>query len=31
VAKAGRALVFGFGMINVDRGLGSGAAVLEAA
>ena len=31
VAKAGRALVSGFGMINFDRGLGSGAAVLEAA
>lgn len=31
VARAGRALVSGFGMINFDRGLGSGAAVLEAA
>jgi len=31
VAGARRALVSGFGMINFDRGLGSGAAVLEAA
>jgi acetyl-CoA acetyltransferase len=31
VARARRALVSGFGMINFDRGLGSGAAVLEAA
>lgn len=31
VAGAKRALVSGFGMINFDRGLGSGAAVLEAA
>ncbi|MFN4100030.1 MAG: thiolase family protein [Pararhodobacter sp.] len=31
VAQARRALVSGFGMINFDRGLGSGAAVLEAA
>lgn len=30
VAGARRALVSGFGMINFDRGLGSGAAVLEA-
>lgn len=31
VAGARRALVSGFGMINFDRGLGSGAVVLEAA
>jgi acetyl-CoA acetyltransferase len=31
VARARRALVSGFGMIVFDRGLGSGAAVLEAA
>jgi hypothetical protein len=31
VAGARRALVSGFGMIAFDRGLGSGAAVLEAA
>jgi acetyl-CoA acetyltransferase len=31
VAKARRALVSGFGMINFDRGLASGAAILEAA
>ncbi len=31
VRKARRALVSGFGMINFDRGLGSAAAVLEAA
>ncbi len=31
VKEAKRALVSGFGMINFDRGLGSGAAILEAA
>ena len=31
VAKAQRALVSGFGMISFDRGLGSGALILEAA
>lgn len=31
VRGAKRALVSGFGMLNFDRGLGSGAAVLEAA
>lgn len=31
LSKARRALVSGFGMINFDRGLGSGAAILEAA
>ena len=31
VARARRALVSGFGMIVFDRGLGSGAAILEAA
>lgn len=31
VRQARRALVSGFGMINFDRGLGSGAAILEAA
>ena len=31
VANARRALVSGFGMINYDRGLCSGAAILEAA
>ena len=31
VKGARRALAMGFGMINFDRGLGSGAVVLEAA